>query len=686
MQHLILKSIIPIFLWTLVYSTAAMSQQIYVDVKGNDANPGNANAPVKTIYKAAEVARQISQKGSKGPIEIIIGAGEYEMDKPLTVTAGVNDFNNVPVVFKGKGAAKPVLNGGYQIKGFVKVSETLWKANVTQLKNGKRFEQLYVNGKRAQRAKSPNNGFYHPVSVTENVIKKGTGPIPEEAIQTVKLAPEVMGQLANISPEGRKDVLLKFYHFWDNTIKPLQAVNVPDSSITMAGKGMKSWNKISPKSLLQLENAMAFLDEPGEWFLDEKDDLYYYPRKGETISNLKCFAPAINQFIVLKGSAERRIANISFQNINFKVSGFNLPNNTFEPSQAAAHVGAAIEIDFAEGINIANCTISQTGANAVWFRRACRDSRITHCDLHDLGAGAVKIGETVIREDTNDLTRNIKVDNNIISSGGRVLPSAVAVIIFNASDNVISHNDISDFFYTGISVGWVWGYKPSPAKRNKITYNHIHNLGQGALSDMGGIYTLGASEGTVLSNNVIHDVSGVEYGGWGLYCDEGSSGITLENNLVYRCGSAGFHQHFGKDNVVKNNIFALNGQGQLQLTRVEKHRSLVFTNNIVYSEKPEIFLSNWSAADMQSDSNSYWVTNAQQARFAKQDFSAWQGKNRDRNSQMLNPGFVNAAAGNFELKDLSAAKKIKFKPFDYKAAGVYGDPQWKSKAKSAKVE
>ena len=125
-----------------------------------------------------------------------------------------------------------------------------------------------------------------------------------------------------------------------------------------------------------------------------------------------------------------------------------------------------------------------------------------------------------------------------------------------------------------------WGYQRSASHDNLIAFNHIHNIGQGLLSDMGGIYTLGVQPGTVIRNNLIHDVRSAHYGGWCIYPDEGSSHLLIENNICYHADREPFHQHYGRENLVLNNIFAWGGEATARVSRREAHVSVTFLRNI----------------------------------------------------------------------------------------------------------
>jgi len=200
------------------------------------------------------------------------------------------------------------------------------------------------------------------------------------------------------------------------------------------------------------------------------------------------------------------------------------------------------------------------------------------------------------------------------------------------------------------------------------------------LSDMAGIYTLGKSEGTIVSDNVIHHIHAYSYGGWGLYTDEGSSGILMENNLVYNTKTGGFHQHYGKGNIIRNNIFAYAKLYQLQCTRVEKHHSFDFTNNIIVFDTGVVLKGPWDKIDISMDYNLYWNTAGSSYDFAGYTFEKWRQTGHDTHSIIENPGFRDAPAFDFSFENDKSIRKIYFKPFDYSKAGVYGNRSWIRKA------
>jgi hypothetical protein len=661
------------------------AQKIYLSPTGNDINAGTPDKPLATLNAAAAKARDYRKDNQPAiPVEIIALSGDYFMMQPLILTTDDSGTPASPLVFKAEAGTKAVFRGGIQISGFEKVDEKLWRAFIPQVAwYDSYFEQLYVNGRRAVRAKSPNDGFFRVKNVTETVLEKGEGRSPELAVQKVELDNTDTASFASFSKQDFQDALIVFYHNWDNTRKRVTGFSKEASSVYIAGEGMKPWNPINNKSRYLVENFKAALDAPGEWFLERDGYLWYIPLEGETIENTTFHIPVIREFISIQGdpSSGKKVENVKFENLVFEVAGYKTPPDGNEPAQAAAPVDAVVTLDFADYIEFKGCEIAHTGTYAFWFRRACSKCIVYQCYMHDLGAGGVKIGETIIRPDADEITNKITVDNNIIRDAGHIFPCAVGIIIFNASDNKLIHNEIADLRYSGISVGWVWGYAQSPSKRNLIAFNHIHHLGWGELCDMGGVYTLGASEGTVVANNNIHHVYSFDYGGWGLYTDEGSYGIIMENNLVYACKNSGFHQHYGKENIIRNNIFAFNIRSQLQATRIEEHRSLSFTNNIIYLDRGTLLSSNWHKFNLFADKNVYWDTRAKDIKFGDISFADWKKSGKDIHSIIADPLFVNPATFDFHLKNNSVAKRIGFVPFDYSEAGVYGSDKWKNLAK-----
>ena len=654
-------------------------RSLYLSVSGNDGNAGTENAPLASMEEIRKRIGLVCASADKpDTLKIHVAPGVYPLFRPLVLDAALT--GGVPLLFEGEPGSETVFCGGFALTPFVRVSDRLWKTYVPEAaEKGFYFEQMYVNGERRFRAQSPNRGEFHAIRNVVQTVLDSTGGERMPRWAVLRVEPDsvvaLSGRPAAVPP------LITFYHKWDVTRRPLLHREA-SGALYCAGEGMKSWNPVDARSRFVIENDIAFLDAPGEWFLDRDGWLYYIPCEGETPEETVCTVPVTDRFVVIQGTdtAGGRVENIVFRNLSFETAGYRTPWTGNEPAQAAAPIGAVIEADYARHIRFENCTVAHTGLGGIWFRRACTDCGVEHCRLYDLGAGGVKIGETALPADESLLTRRITIDNNIIQHGGYVFPCAVGVAVFHASDNRITHNDIADFRYTGVSVGWVWGYGHSPAKRNIVEYNHIHHLGWGELSDMGGVYTLGPSEGTSVSHNRIHHVYSLYYGGWGLYTDEGSTGIALENNLVYRCKSGGFHQHYGRDNVVRNNIFAGQLRTQLEATRVEDHLSFVFTNNIVYFDSGTLCGINWEKVGHRSDYNAYFDARQSGIRFGDIPFAEWQQKGQDTHSVVEDPGFADASRFDFTPENKRLLKKIRFVPFDFREAGVYGSAEWVEQA------
>ena len=184
-------------------------------------------------------------------------------------------------------------------------------------------------------------------------------------------------------------------------------------------------------------------------------------------------------------------------------------------------------------------------------------------------------------------------------------------------------------------------------RRNVVEANHVHHIGikadgeQPILSDMGGIYTLGNQDGSFIRGNRFHDIGALRYGGWGIYFDEGTTDILAENNLVYRTSHGGLHQHFGKDNIVRNNIFAFGRDAQIQRTRLENHQSFTFVQNIVIWKQGSLLAGDWHELNVAFDHNTYWHDPPKDIRFANYTWDQWRKAGVDRNSKIADPRFAN---------------------------------------------
>jgi parallel beta-helix repeat protein len=683
-------------IWMLLASTAT-ARTLYVAPDGKDTWSGihprplkNGNdGPLASLTGARDRVRALKvREPLDEPLTVVVQQGTYAIQTPLVLSPQDSGTTMYPISYVAAPGAHPVISGGRAITNWRPEADGVWSADVPSVKDGTwYFDQLWVNGRRATRARVSNDALFYALGVKEEPLTDG------RYRHTISVRPEDIQLLKDLTPAELNDVNFVALHKWQDTRRRIESIDTAAGTITVSGPKMNIYNPITKGTPYYLDNIGAALDTAGEWFLSRSGRIYYQALPAEDMGTAEIVAPVAYAFLVLDGNplTTGYVENLSFSGLNFRYAQLLTPPSGVNPGQAAANIGASILALGARNVQFDDCEIAHIGNYALWFARGSRNSTISHSYLHDLGAGGVRVGDSWLPASNLGFTREITVDNNIIRGGGRLFHSAVGVLVGQSSDNLITHNEIADLFYTGISVGWTWGYGYSAAVRNEISFNHIHHIGWRVLSDMGGIYTLGVSPGTTINDNVVHDVYAYNYGGWGIYLDEGSSKIEVKNNLVYNTMTAGLHLHYGQDNMVRNNIFADGLAMQLQRTRVGLNRSLSFVNNIVFwtNRQLPVFWTNgqlfggaWGAADIWLEQNLYYDTARLPISFAWFDFAIWQAIGRDPGSMVEDPRFVAPGSANFQLQYDSPALTMGFQPFDQSLAGVYGDSAWRALALS----
>lgn len=554
--------------------------ELWVAPDGGDQAAGTAAAPLSlaAAQRRARELRRLAAAPLTEPVRIILHGGTYRLPATWTVRPEDSGTAASPTIFEAAPGETPELSGGVRVTGWRRLdaavaglpaaaSGQVWVAPAPR--DGGRpfiFRQLWVGGRKAVRARTPNNGTLDRL-LEWDAAKEEAWITPPAGLAGDTSAAELV-----------------IYQQWENACLRI-------ASLEPAGDRMRVRFR-QPESRVQFEhpwpapimtatyrapyflaNALCFLDAPGEWFHDAaREVVYYWPRPGEDLGRADVVVPVQETLLAATGTLDRPVAHVQFKGLRFTYTTWLRPSESGHvPHQAGmfmteayrlrpvgtaetrtldnqAWVGrppGAVALRGAHDVRFERCGFEHLASTGLDAELGFRASSVEGCVFRDIGGNGIQLGKfqdggieihvPYNPADDRGVCAQVRLANNVVTDCGNEDWGCPGITVGYAREITIEHNEVSDLPYTGISVGWGWTRLPTVLRDNVVRANHIHHIAR-ILYDTAGIYMLAAQPGSTVSENRISDlVMGpyTEKPHWGyIYLDEGSSHTTVRDNWL----------------------------------------------------------------------------------------------------------------------------------------------------------
>lgn len=749
-------------------------------------NAANTDGPFATFDRTRAAVQAIVKSGAK-PVTVQFRSGTYFVSKTEEFTAADSGSANAQITYENYPSESPIISGGVRVQNWKNTGGNQWTATLpasTQyfenlFYNGVRRlrprlggylgtylrfgDTVYVNAPQPPAAApSPNCSVYVKDSGWECFDRFHYNPSDPISAQWHNLAPAA-GNLCN-QPAGNSalagDIEVLVWEQFSTSKLRISCVDTTNHIVYLTGPTPFSQNRpqfdgFNTGDRYLVENVRDALTQPGQWFLDRSTTpwtLTYLANPGEDPNKDTVIIPQVPQLLVASN-----LQYVTFKGLTFEHDNYTVPAAGDKSSELEPDVSAAVSFQNSQYITFDSGIVTQTSGTGLEFI-SCTNSTaspsycvsdnangvtandvIQNSALYDIGVQGIRIGEPYIKTDTDaNVPQSITVQNNVVEGYGRTIPASFGIGQGNGHNNLYTHNDVYDGYHTAISISEAGSDIAKPNgignANNTISFNDVYNLFQGIMNDGGAIrieagnnaYT---APGNKILNNKIHDVSDASaldsngYGGNGIYLDNQTGLVDVENNLVYRVSANDVYSAQGpaasnEANIVKNNILAYGRQAMVSIdapyqngTPKNAIQNLIVTNNLFYFDRNDASSPDFSVQGgclyaggfpypqfQEWNSNMYWRTDggfanddkafAVQPNPALKDknapcadgekkneltfypFAQWQQKvNEDLQSVIQNPGFTNPAYPNDDYSLPKGSPGVGFVVFDLNQMG-----------------
>ncbi|MEI7829799.1 MAG: right-handed parallel beta-helix repeat-containing protein [Prolixibacteraceae bacterium] len=419
--------------------------------------------------------------GERVETELPTGAFEYHQLKDYFVT-----YASYP----GEHA---VISGGERITGWKKKDGQKWEVQLDK----KEITELFANEKRQMLARTPNKGRFP------------TNGQPTNA-GFFSFRPGDLKNWKNLS-DGRINMEVR----WGSVNTTLTKVDEKQHLAYLKNPDEGILN-VPPE--YYIENLEALLDTAGEWYFDQRTKLLsYIPEKGiDNPNKANILIPKTGGLIKAEGTREKPLRNLRLCNITFSTT----------------HAGDRSTLDFsyAKNCEVIKNTIENVSQSAIYFGLGSYHNLIDQNTIRNINGSGIYVFGSPIPANWSDLVSDNKISNNEVSN---LRPAMVGIGTANAIRTTISHNYLSNIGSYGITVGSWPNLEETSDGSHTVEYNHLAFTNM-SRDDEGAIAVFGLSPGSVVRENLIHDVKPAATNeNVGIFFQNMASGWTITNNILY---------------------------------------------------------------------------------------------------------------------------------------------------------
>ena len=425
------------------------------------------DGPIATLNDARLKVQELKKEQPGQPIEVQIKGGVYPLRE--TVVFGLNDSGaeGSPVVYKAFPGEEPVFSGGVSITGWKKLaadpqgvsekaSGKLWVAEIPKEFGQQVIRSLYDGETILKRARS--GSFRYADVEKENDYnrqgKKLTSVLEYEGKPVAPFDRNIFYKNDDLKDwQNPSDIeLLLKDRPWLANIIALESIDTEKKIARLAVD--PTYQPINPKNRYWVENAIEYLDEPGEWVVNTQEGrIYMWPEKD--VADMNVIAPFLQEFIRVEGTEDGPFAShLRFEGLTFT---HVVRDTLLETDKGLQHdwemydkANAVVRFRFAEDCELSSCVIKSSSGTGIRLDLHCQRIKITSNHLHHLGGGGILLSG--YGPGTKDVNKHNVVHDNYIHHIGELLMHSAAIFIAQSGHNEITHNTIQEVPYNGMVI------------------------------------------------------------------------------------------------------------------------------------------------------------------------------------------------------------------------------------------